>query len=113
MAIDLWDRHTCTRCGYAAHDVIDDEPRYALLECVYCGFTIRVDPLGRERSTPEATKERLVSEATLFRFPSGRFSGKTLQEVDAEENGRRYIEFVKQSNPDWRSMIEAYLFQET
>jgi uncharacterized Zn finger protein len=112
MAIDLWDKHACTRCGYVAHEVLADEAKYAVLECVYCGVVVRVDPLNRSREPQRTAKER-KSEAAEFRFPSGRFVGKTLQEADAEEHGRQYLQFMRINSPDLRSVIEAYLFQET
>ncbi len=112
MPIDLWDKHTCASCGYVSHDVIADEARYAILECISCGLVVRVEPLGRERPAPQTASER-KAEAAVFRFPSGRFAGKTLQEADAEENGRRYLQFARDSSPEWRGIIDAYLFQET
>jgi uncharacterized Zn finger protein len=112
MAIDLWDKHPCARCGYVSHEVLADGAKYAVLECVYCGVVVRVDPLNRARESHQTATER-KSEASAFRFSSGRFVGKTLQEADAEENGRQYLQFMRINNPALRSVIEAYLFQET
>jgi uncharacterized Zn finger protein len=112
MAIDLWDKYQCARCGYVAHEVLADEAKYAVLECVYCGVVVRIDPLNRIREPTQIATER-KSEVAEFRFPSGRFVGKTVQEADAEENGRQYLQFMRINNPALRSVIETYLFQET
>jgi hypothetical protein len=109
MAIDLWEEHTCASCKASAHDVIADESRYAVLECLFCGLVIRVEPLGRVK--PAGVKP--AAPAVAFRFPSGRFIGKTVEEVAAEENGPKYLQFARENYPEWRGFIEAHLFQGT
>jgi hypothetical protein len=44
-----------------------------------------------------------------FRFQFGRFKGMTFAEADAEPNGRRYLEHLRDTNEKLRDRIAEYL----
>ena len=98
------DKHNCSRCNAMAHDIIDEGRHSTSLECCFCGQVDRVPPIRREK---------LDAPAPEFRFPHGRFAGKTLAEVDADPNGRVYLEFQRANSPALRSVIDAHFFSGT
>lgn len=104
MSIPWDNKHVCSRCQAMAHDIVREARDHALLECCFCGAFNRVPPLHREPPKPKAVD---------FRFEHGRYAGMTLEEVDADPHGRRYLEFQRLHSPALRGVIEAYLFQET
>ena len=71
---------------------------YELVQCAFCGVLLHVDPV------PGAS-----SGDSEFRFQFGRFAGKTFAEADAEPNGRRYLEHLRDTNEKLRGRIEEYL----
>jgi len=95
---DFIDRE-CYRCQGRAFEEADDE---GLVECVWCGARERLQRPRRPRPEPAANRD-------AFRFKYGRYAGKTFAEVDAEPNGRRYLEWIRSSNERLRDSVAAYL----
>lgn len=107
------DFHThsasCYRCEAAAWEHVGDftphrGKKQDVIECAFCGVRLRVDAAAM----PVAAK-RQADTSDNFRFQFGRFAGKTLAEADAEPNGRRYLEVMRDSNEKLRPRIEEYL----
>ena len=98
----------CHRCAAIAWECIGDfTPRKGtpedVLECAFCGLRTRVPAVAR----PQAAKPHADHEA--FRFQFGRFKGLTFAETDAEKNGRRYLEHLRDTNEKLRERIAEYL----
>ena len=99
----------CYRCSATAWEVTGDEATvkgkpHDVVACVFCGVRLRVE----SAAVPVAAK-RHADTATEFRFQFGRFKGLTFAEADAEPNGRRYLEHLRDTNEKLRSRIEEYL----
>lgn len=73
----------CVECGASYHDVVAQslKRKERLCYCVFCGSSVWVD--GLPDMPPETSK-----------FPSGRYEGKTIEEVLKEPKGRAYVEWV-------------------
>jgi hypothetical protein len=92
----------CYRCSASSWECIDTTERHDVLACVFCGV------LEKVKAAPRAAKPQPIDRSE-FRFQFGRFKGMTLAEADAEPNGRRYLEVMKDRNDKLRSRIEEYL----
>ena len=75
-----------------------------VIECAFCGVRLRVEAAA----VPVAAK-RQTDTATEFRFQYGRFKGMTFAEAEAEPNGRRYLEHLRDTNEKLRDRITEYL----
>lgn len=98
----------CYRCEAVAWECIGEfvphkGKRQDVIECAFCGVRMRVDAVPR----PEAAHQ--PSGTDEFRFQFGRFKGMTLAEADAEPNGRRYLEVMRDGNEKLRDRIAEYL----
>lgn len=98
----------CHRCHATAWECIGDftphkGPAEDVLECAFCGLRTRVPAVAR----PPAARQHADRDA--FRFQYGRFKGMTFAETDAEENGRRYLEHLRDTNEKLRERIAEYL----
>lgn len=110
VGIEFYEHEaSCCRCHATSWEQIGEfVPRNGkpqdVLECAFCGERIRVDaPFRRKpRSQP-------LVEAEEFRFQYGRFQGLTLAEADAEPNGRRYLEVMRDRNEKLKERITEYL----
>jgi len=94
----------CHRCHATAWDALDLGEKEDHIVCVFCGLQTCVKAQRQHRP-------RHVGPWQDFRFQSGRFKGLSLEEVDAEKNGRRYLEVIRDSNESLREKIAAYLEQ--
>lgn len=95
----------CHRCAAIAWEHIDDfTPRKGkpedVLECGFCRLRTRVPAVAR----PKAAEPH-----DAFHFQFGRFKGLTFAKADAEPNGRRYLEVLRDTNEKLRDRIAAYL----
>jgi hypothetical protein len=72
-----------------------------LIECCFCGLMTWV--AVTTRAAPP------VKNHSEFRFQFGRFKGLTFAEADAEKNGRRYLEHLRDTNEKLRGRIAEYL----
>lgn len=107
--IDLYPHDDpCDRCKATAWESIGEfrETRgrpQEVLECAFCGMRLRVTAKARKpRALP-------IAEVDEFRFQFGRFTGMTFAEADAEPNGRRYLEHLRDTNDKLRDRITEYL----
>jgi hypothetical protein len=95
----------CYRCSASTWERIENVGREDVVECCFCGVLERVEaaavPVRREASTRTAE----------FRFQYGRFKGLTLAEADREENGRAYLEHLRDTSDKLRDRIAEYLAQ--
>lgn len=93
----------CYRCKATAWECVGEfvpikgKP-YELVQCAFCGILLRVDPVPRH-----------ATDASEFRFQFGRFKGMTFAEAEAEPNGRRYLEHLRETNEKLRDRIEQYM----
>lgn len=95
----------CHRCAATAWECIGDFTPHRgkpedVLECAFCGLRTRVPAVAR----PQAAKPH-----DAFRFQFGRFKGLTFAEADAEPNGRRYLEHLRNTNEKLRERIAEYI----
>jgi len=104
--VDLYPvEMTCYRCNASKWEQIGEfvpsrgKPQ-DVVACIYCGARMRVNPVKRAEP-PQKTGE--------FRFGYGRFKGLTFAEADAEPNGRRYLEHLRDTNEKLKDRIEEYL----
>lgn len=98
----------CYRCEAVAWECIGEFVPHKgkpqdVVECAFCGARLRVPAVPRSAAAPPP------SDTGEFRFQFGRFKGMTLAEADAEPNGRRYLEVMRDTNDKLRSRIEEYL----
>lgn len=87
---------SCYRCHASAWECVGDFTPHRgrvqdVLACAFCGVRIRVDAPYRRPVTQRP------AEDGEFRFEYGRFKGLTIAEADAETNGRRYLETLRDS----------------
>ncbi len=98
----------CHRCAATAWECIGDFTPHEgkpedVLECAFCGLRTRVPAVARPQSAkPNANHAE-------FRFQFGRFKGLTFAEADAEQNGRLYLEHLRDTNEKLRDRIAEYL----
>ena len=98
----------CYRCEAVAWDRVGEfVPRRGklqdVIECAFCGVRLRVDAVPRSATASQPT------DTAEFRFQFGRFQGMTFAEADAEPNGRRYLEVLRDTNEKLRERIAEYL----
>lgn len=99
----------CHRCEAVAWELVGEfVPRKGrpddVIECAFCGMRTRVE------ATAKAVPSRIEADnGDEFRFQFGRFKGMTFAEADAEPNGRRYLEILRDKNDKLRGRIEQYL----
>lgn len=98
----------CHRCSATAWEKVDEFTpkrgrREDVVECAFCGLCTRV------AASVVPVAEPLRHDASEFRFQFGRFRGMTFAEADAEPNGRKYLEVMRDSNEKLRDRIEQYL----
>lgn len=107
--IELYDyKASCPRCHGSAWECIGEfSPRGGhvqdVLECAYCGVRERVDAPRKRAAVAEPQTHG------EFRFQYGRFKGLTFAEADAQPNGRRYLEVLRDTNEKLRDRIKAYI----
>jgi hypothetical protein len=97
----------CYRCEATAWETIgsrtiSDKYRsvpHDIIACCFCGAMACVQAAGKP----------VVPNPGEFRFQFGRFAGMTLAEADAEDNGRRYLEHLRDTNEKLRERIKEYL----
>lgn len=97
----------CYRCSATAWELIGGFVPHRgkpqdVVECAFCGVRLRVEAAAM----PVPAKRQ--PDADEFRFQYGRFAGKTLAEVAAEPNGRRYLEVMRGTNEKMRGRIEQF-----
>jgi hypothetical protein len=103
----------CYRCSASAWERIDTREevvrgrvyREDVVECCFCGVLERVEAAARPVAAEPQTGR------AEFRFQYGRFKGLTLAEADREENGRAYLEHLRDTNAKLRDRIAEYLSQ--
>jgi hypothetical protein len=107
--IDLYETTlVCYRCSASSWEQVGEfvpmkGPRQDVLACAFCGVRMRVDAAVRSAAAePRA-------DWAEFRFQYGRFKGMTIAEADAEPNGRRYLEHLRDTNEKLKTRIEEYL----
>jgi hypothetical protein len=99
----------CHRCHASAWEAVDSKMVRErgrsvpndLIECCFCGLMTWVAVTTRA-ALP-------VKNHIEFRFQFGRFRGLTFAEADAEKNGRRYLEHLRDTNEKLRDRIAEYL----
>jgi hypothetical protein len=99
----------CYRCEAVAWECIGEFIPHRgrpqdVIECAFCGAMLRVDAVAR----PAAPRPQ-HGDGPEFKFQFGRFAGMTLAEADAEPNGRRYLEVMRDTSPKLRDRIVEYL----
>lgn len=102
----------CYRCHATHWETIDTRTvrergrnvPYDLVECCFCGVMVLAEPAAVPVAVVKPQSDRLE-----FRFQFGRFKGMTLAEADAEPNGRRYLEVMRDTNEKLRERITEYL----
>jgi hypothetical protein len=101
----------CYRCSASAWERVETREevrrghvhREDVIECCFCGVLERVEAAARPAAAePQAGRAE-------FRFQYGRFQGLTLAEADREENGRAYLEHLRDTNEKLRDRIAEYL----
>ena len=95
----------CQECEAEAHDIIADENHHWMIQCAFCGSTQRVRAIAG--AVPKATSD--------FAFSSGRYVGKTLEQVVADEHGRNYLLWAAENHPQKRvkELCKTWLDRQT
>lgn len=101
----------CYRCHATHWEAIDTRMvrergrsvPHDVVECCFCGVMELVPAVARAAAVVPK------SSHLEFRFQFGRFTGLTFAEVDAEPNGRRYLEVLRDTNDKLRERITEYL----
>lgn len=81
--------------------------REDVIECCFCGALERVAAVA----FPVSFAAKQQAGTSEFRFQYGRFKGMTMAEADREENGRAYLEHLRNTNEKLRDRINGYLNQ--
>lgn len=92
----------CYRCQGTAWELLIECGREDIVSCVFCGvrWKVKAASIRLADFSPEDTAE--------FRFQYGRFKGMTLAEAEAEPNGRRYLEHLRDTNEKLRDRITKH-----
>jgi len=93
----------CYRCSASTWERVENVGREDVAECCFCGVLERVEAAA----VPVAAKQH--TGTAEFRFQYGRFKGMTIAEADREENGRAYLEHLRDTNEKLRDRIAEYL----
>ena len=101
----------CYRCSASAWERIDTREeavrghvyREDVVECCFCGVRERV------KAAAFTAAERHHAGGDEFRFQYGRFAGMTFAEADRQENGRAYLEHLRDTSDKLRDRIAEYL----
>lgn len=101
----------CERCDACAWEAIETrmvrergrQVLHDVLECAFCGARVFVLAPAKPKA------ERKPEAGSEFRFQFGRFQGMTFAEADAEPNGRKYLELMRDNNERLRDRISEYL----
>tara|TARA_B100001741_G_C16547183_1_gene597393 strand:- start:2077 stop:2397 length:321 start_codon:yes stop_codon:yes gene_type:complete len=104
MSIEFYEhKEACDGCGATdAWELLGvfENSKGKLEDIIICAFCCH-----RKRIRSVNIKKKDDS----FRFQFGRFSGMTIEEVDEQENGRKYLEYMRDNNEKLSGRIEAYL----
>lgn len=80
---------SCPYCESETYEVLELDGRLATIQCLFCLRDIRKAFVRtRDHEAPEEFGQE-------FRFKTGRNKGKTLDEVYMTEEGKRYMEFLR------------------
>jgi hypothetical protein len=101
----------CYRCSASTWERVETREqtvrgrvyRDDVVQCCFCGVLERVEAAAR----PVAVEPQ--PSRAEFRFQYGRFKGLTLAGADREENGRAYLEHLRDTNDKLRDRIAEYL----
>jgi hypothetical protein len=101
----------CYRCSASTWERVETREqtvrgrvyRDDVVQCCFCGVLERVEAAAR----PFAVEPQ--PDRAEFRFQYGRFKGLTLAGADREENGRAYLEHLRDTNDKLRDRIAEYL----
>ncbi len=101
----------CYRCSASTWERVETREqtvrgrvyRDDVVQCCFCGVLERVEAAAR----PVAVEPQ--PGRAEFRFQYGRFKGMTIAEADREENGRAYLEHLRDTNDKLRDRIAEYL----
>lgn len=98
----------CYRCNATAWEWVETRTPYRkrpedVIACLFCGALMAVPAEVRKQETAGKIQH------DEFRFQFGRFRGLTFAEADAEPNGRKYLELMRDSNERLRQRISEYL----
>jgi hypothetical protein len=94
----------CERCEASAHEEVDEVRGDVILGCCFCGMRVRVNYRAIKRQVSREV------EGESFTFKAGRFKGMTLEQVDAEPNGRKYLEWIHTHDVKLRDTVAKYLY---
>lgn len=110
-------KEPCERCNANTWDCIGEftptrgKPQ-DVLECAFCGFRIRVATghgVVKKQEEESQVSTLAHKEQEEFRFLHGRFKGMTIAEADAQPNGRKYLEVMRDKNEKLSGRIAEYL----
>jgi len=92
------DLFECGYCGGRCHDVIDEYRGRWKVECCFCGLV-----------ESKARVEGILPE--VFVFPSGRFSGQSIESVASTGKGLRFVRWAagEHGNIEVREACKKFL----
>lgn len=94
----------CKYCHGSDYEIIEAEDYQARVSCVWCGKDTRwIEYSGKEQVTDES----------LFRFKRGRYQGMSIEEVNEEKGGCRYLMYLLQSSTSESLKNKIQYFYET
>lgn len=84
---------SCDRCGSRCHDAVSQRGRMTLLVCNDCGLG---EWSGNAPPPPRDDTPRMTT---------GRYAGMTLAEIREQPEGLRYLQWVKDNQPQLREAV--------
>lgn len=90
--------HPCYRCDGATCEPVVGRTA----ECVWCGAFVTLPRAFRPKPKP-------APAGGTVRLESGRHAGRTLAEIDAEPNGRRYLLWLRSRASPLSEAVDFYL----
>ena len=93
----------CYSCSASAWERIENVGREDVVQCCFCGVLERVEAAAVRVAAKQHTG------TAEFRFQYGRFAGMTFAEADREQNGRAYLEHLRDTNAKLRDRVAEYL----
>lgn len=79
----------CAYCHGSDYEIMEVGDHQARVSCVWC---------GKDTRWVDYSNTVTITDESLFRFKYGRYQGMSIEEVDKEKGGGRYLMYLLQSS---------------